>query len=426
MRTKGVNGLASGSAGLGLVLWLTFINSMGTGVVTNGIYFLTKSAYGFGIKGSFALGVVLGLTYIAGAKAVGPMLNWLKRSPRHSTRGAFLLITIGCGLLCLVPLAAQFLGIRGQWPAWVLVAAYSPLTGCMWPITEAYLSGGRRGESLRRALGAFNVTWSTALVAAFWAMGPLVKEHPLSVVAGLGVLHLLTIALVAALPAEPAAHSHEDAEPHPPIYTRLLSAHRLLLPLGYLIVSTMSPFLPTAYAAMGLAVGWHTPLTATWHAARVAGFFWFQHDQRWHGRWWAPVAASVAVVIGFGLVMLATKAGPLTESVLPIVMIASGLVLLGLGVAAIYTGALYYAMAVGGAEVDAGGTHEALIGAGYTIGPGIGLAAAVATERAWLDAGAFEWIVVVAMVAVSGLTWLVIARKRRTTPGGPEAVTRVD
>jgi hypothetical protein len=62
-----------------------------------------------------------------------------------------------------------------------------------------------------------------------------------------------------------------------------------LLPLGYLIVSTMSPYLPTAFAAMGVAIGWQTPLTATWHASRSAGFLWLQHDHRWHGRWWAPV-----------------------------------------------------------------------------------------------------------------------------------------
>jgi hypothetical protein len=57
--------------------------------------------------------------------------------------------------------------MSGQWPAWVLVAVYSPLTGCVWPITEAYLSGGRRGETLCVGrLAMFNVTWSTALVVA--------------------------------------------------------------------------------------------------------------------------------------------------------------------------------------------------------------------------------------------------------------------
>ena len=46
----------------------------------------------------------------------------------------------------------------------------------------------------------------------------------------------------------------------------------------------------------------------------------------------------------------------------------------GAGMGIVYYAALYYAMAVGRAEVDAGGTHEGLIGGGYTIGPLVGLA----------------------------------------------------
>lgn len=403
-----VNGVASGAAGLSVVLWLTFVNSMGTGVVTNGIFFLAKSAYGLGVKGNFALGIVLGLTYIGGAKAVGPLLDWLRRSPTHSTRGAFRWICVGCGALCVVPFVARAFGLGGTWPVWVLVALYAPLTGCMWPITEAYLSGGRRGEKLRRALGAFNITWSIALVAALWVIGPLVKGFPLEVIAALGVMHVATLVLVQRLPAEPAAHTEEGHEPHPAVYSRLLSAHRLLLPLGYLIVSTMSPYLPTAFGAMGIAIVWHTPLTATWHASRVVGFMWLQHDHRWHGTWTGPALATVALVVGFAMVMLSPKLGapgPEPGGAVPVLVLAAGLILLGLGVAAIYTGALYYAMEVGGSDVDAGGTHEALIGAGYAIGPGIGLGAALATEQAWIDEGAFGWIVTVAMLFLAGATW---------------------
>jgi hypothetical protein len=37
-----------------------------------------------------------------------------------------------------------------------------------------------------------------------------------------------------------------------------------------------------------------------------------------------------------------------------------------------YYAALYYALAVGHAEVDAGGNFEALIGLGYCVGPLLG------------------------------------------------------
>jgi hypothetical protein len=429
MNTRGVNGLASGLskppvAGLGPVFWLTFINSLGTGVVTNGIFFLATSAYSLGTKGNFALGILLGITYIAGAKAVGPLLVWLKRSPRHSTRGAFHLIVVLCALLCGLPMLARFMGAQGSWPVWVLVGLYSPLTGCIWPITEAYLSGGRRGHTLRSALGTFNVIWSVALVVALWGIGPFVKSFPLEVIAGLGLLHLSTIALIRLLPAEPAAHPDEHHEPHPEVYHRLLNLHRFLLPLTYLIVSTMSPYLPTAMAALSVKDVWQTPLAATWHATRVGGFLWLQFDHRWHGRWWMPIAASSCILVGFAAVMLAPQIGAITNGSAPglgpaLWVLAFGLGLLGIGVAAIYTGALYYAMEVGSAQVDAGGTHEALIGTGYTLGPAIGLVATIAVDRHLMAPSTFAPAVVCVMLALTLLVFgqaLLRSRRRSRAP----------
>ena len=66
--------------------------------------------------------------------------------------------------------------------------------------------------------------------------------------------------------------------------------------------------------------------------------------------------------------------------------------MLGAGLGIVYYAALYYAMAVGRAEVDAGGTHEALIGAGYTVGPSAGLLGT------WLGGGA----------AIVGIVWGIV------------------
>jgi hypothetical protein len=51
-----------------------------------------------------------------------------------------------------------------------------------------------------------------------------------------------------------------------------------------------------------------------------------------------------------------------------------GLASLGAGQGVIYYSAIYYGLALGGAKVEAGGTHEALVGAGYFVGPLLGLA----------------------------------------------------
>ena len=55
----------------------SFLNSIGTGVGTSGIYFLTTQGYGFSQAQNYLLGIVLGVTYIIGALATAPLLRLL-------------------------------------------------------------------------------------------------------------------------------------------------------------------------------------------------------------------------------------------------------------------------------------------------------------------------------------------------------------
>ncbi len=57
-----------------------------------------------------------------------------------------------------------------------------------------------------------------------------------------------------------------------------------------------------------------------------------------------------------------------------LLLLIIGLVAFGSGMGVTYYVALYYAMAVGKAEIAAGGKHEAFIGGGYMVGPVVGLA----------------------------------------------------
>ena len=63
---------------LGKLYAVTFLNSLGTGVVTNGIFFLTKNSFGFTQAQNFILGIVLGVTYIFGAMGAGSAISVLK------------------------------------------------------------------------------------------------------------------------------------------------------------------------------------------------------------------------------------------------------------------------------------------------------------------------------------------------------------
>ena len=74
-------------------------------------------------------------------------------------------------------------------------------------------------------------------------------------------------------------------------------------------------------------------------------------------------ACIVFVPVGFFMVMF----GGHTATVL------AGEIVFGLAAGAVYYAALYYAMVVKHASVDAGGAHESMIGLGFAVGPLAGL-----------------------------------------------------
>lgn len=366
---------AAASTGLPAPIWavllLTFLGSVGSGAVTNGIFFITDSGLGYGRGMNLALGCVFGLTYIAGALLAGASLRRLAaRVGWITTRGVLSAILAVMGLACQLPfltarLTPDHLGLS----VWVMVLIYSPATGVLWPIIESYLSGGRREKDLRGALGLFNIVWSSALVAAYWAMAPLVKDNPFTILVGLGAIHLAMAGLVFLFPKEPGHHD-AHAQPHPPVYESLLALFRVLLFASYLVLSAVNPIQPMLLDRIGVDKSSQTLVASAWLISRVAVFALFERWHGWHGKWWTPWTGLACMILGFALTVGAPALGGLA-----LTSFITGLALTGCGVAAIYCGALYYAMAVGTAGVDAGGKHEAVIGLGYTIGPLLGLGA---------------------------------------------------
>ena len=404
-------------ASLGAVLAFAWISSLGTGIATNGIYFLSREHYHFSVSENYWLGLLAGVTYIVGALGAGPVIR-RAGAAGVSTRAVLGLVVACLGVLCAVPLAAARAGSTGQWPIWVLTAIYQPLTGILWPVTESYLSGGRSGAELRSALGRFNVVWCSALVVALCAMGPL-EKHATELLAALGIVHGLSLLLLPLLGREPGRHLPHLHQPHPPVYERLLITFRILLPVSYMVLTALTPYLPAALAALGISAAWRPPLSSTWTAARFVTFFALERWHGWHGRWFPAAIGTVLLLGGFAGAVLAPLFGPGLPGV---ALMLCGLTAFGIGMSTIYTAALYYAMEVEKAEVDAGGTHEALIGVGYSGGPLCGLAGVgmVATHTVQPEAGPVVTLTLVGVIALTvvGGTGLKVASKafRRTSP----------
>ena len=377
-------------APLWAVLAITLIGSLGTGAVTNGVFFLAKSGLNFDTAQNAQLGILLGLTYIAGALAIGPALLRLARhASAISTRAVLVALHAVLALLATTPWLIN--ATTSSLPGWALVvpiAIYMPATGALWPIVESHLAGGRRGVPLRRAIGRFNIIWSSAVAASYWLMAPLVESAPLTVLAGLGALHLATIPLLFALPREPRKHVDDEHEPHPPVYARLLAAVRILLPTSYLLSSTINVVLPTAVNRLAVPTEWQTPVASTYLVVRVLVFAGMERWHGWHGRWWPVVVAAAFMLVGTALTVLSPAIAPTPSAGVALLMV--GLATFGIGMSATYCAALYYAMEVGAAEVNAGGTHEALIGIGYTLGPAGILAVSMAADRGLIDPGSSD------------------------------------
>ncbi|MEM9065697.1 MAG: hypothetical protein AAGB51_09445 [Planctomycetota bacterium] len=366
------------------VLAFVFLNSLGTGPVTNGIFFLAREAYGFSEGMSFALGIALGVTFSSGAIAVGPALRALAhRLAWLTSRGVLATLMVMLGLVNAVPWFADYVGLGGPWTIWTLTMVYGALTGALWPITEAYLSGGRNGPLLRVATGRFNVVWSIAVVLSFWLMAPLVEDDPLGVLLALSGVHLVCIGLLAWHPREPAAHVEEIHEPHPKVYVSLLRSARFLHTSSYILLAALNPLLAIVLDRSGLKVEWQTPLASTWMASRVIAFVVMERTKGWHGKRWVVPAGASLLGLGFTGCLVVPN---LLSGTSQLVVLGISLALFGAGLGLVYSAAIYYAMSVGNAEVDAGGKHEALVGVGYTTGPMlmlIGLWLTGATGTSW-------------------------------------------
>ncbi len=398
---------------LGAVLALTALCSLGTGVFWNGMAFIAKHAYDFTQTRNLLLYAMMGGIYTIGAFRAGAITRWVERWLRP--RDVLVVIVGVQAVVCLGPIAFQ-----GQWALWLAVAGVTFLSSILWPIIESYLTAGRHGASMRSAIGWFNLTWAPAVALPLLLMAPILETHGEWAIGGFAGANFLALAALIWFAPRPGHHDSGVAEAHVGSeYRLLLRSARVLLPLSYVLISAMNPILPYRFEAVGVEVGWETPATATWTIVRVAAFVVMWRMAFWHGRWGTLLLGAATMTGGFALVV--------TGASLWLMLV--GFASLGVGLGVIYYAALYYALAVGRAKVEAGGTHEGLIGAGYAVGP---LAALVGGHLprtfGWKMAdGAGIVAIVWALIALAGVPAVrpyLHARKLRmqlaAPTGGPE------
>jgi MFS family permease len=133
---------------------------------------------------------------------------------------------------------------------------------------------------------------------------------------------------------------------------------------SYTLLFLLAPLMPESLRRLELEVATATAWVALLDVARVVCFGLSGFYTAWRGRSALLVVSAVTLPFAFAVVLWAPN--------LP--LFALGEILFGLASGFCYSAALYYALLVKNAAVDAGGAHEGLIGLGFALGPLAGLA----------------------------------------------------
>jgi MFS family permease len=339
------------------VLWLSFVESFATILIERAIYFFSHERLGYSETQNLALALLFGVTYTLGAATS-------HRAARRVGDRKALAATLACLLVLHVLMA---LAPSGAMLA-VTFAAVGFFEGAKWPIVESYVGAGLEPEQQLGAVGRFNVSWALAVPLAIAASGPLIASGwpaSLFILAALAnvVAAVLLVRLPAAAPHLEAAHPSRPVEGQLARYQALLASSRWTMLSSYALMFLLAPLLPVVFQRLGRPVTEATLWASCMDAVRVLTFAALALLPGWQGRASPLLVGSIGLPVGFAAIIAGS-------TLLPVVL---GEIVFGVLAGVTYYAALYYAMVVKNAAVDAGGGHEGLIGVGLSLGPCLGL-----------------------------------------------------
>jgi hypothetical protein len=395
--------LAPRTSPLWLLLAITASESFATILIEKGIYFYTRDVLQFSDKSNLWLGLGIGVFYVMGAllshkisKAIGEK--------------NLLLFTFASQMLCHLGLMA----FPATAPFLVFTLLLQIVTGLKWPVLESYVSAGRGQHSLSKAIGRFNMSWAFAVPVAMFFFGPLteIKWINTHIAPGAGVfvaaacIHLTCFLSCLRLEPTPSHLAHDAPERPDPIlllrYEKLMVSSRWTMMLSYLLIFFLTPVIPSIFGMapenaqtdpnqlikhhLGFSLTWAPAMNSFVELVRAIAFLALFLTPVWHNKSSMLTFAAITLPLGFLMTLFGGDiAALLPESIAwgtHLFLVMAGLFLVSLGSALAYYGALYYAMVVANASVDAGGSHEGLIGSGFALGPALGLISLAASNLA--------------------------------------------
>ena len=373
------------------LLLISFIESFATILVERAVYFFCKYELAFSDRENLWVALAFGAVYVVGAMASHAvarragerrLLLWMLAA--QAAVHALMTVRPSAGLIFA---GAVMLG---------------GLNGLKWPVIESYVSAGRPPADTARAIGRFNISWSFAVPLSLAAAGPIIDLWPNGIFLLAGLLNCASIILSAPLTPRPI-HLAQDHPERPGLdelarCRRLLVSSRWTMLGSYSLMWVLAALMPEIFRTLGYAVSPATAMSSILDVCRACTFALLTVWAGWHGRAW-PIALSMATLpAGFFLVLF----GPGLGAVL------AGEVLFGLAAGITYFAALYYAMVVKNASVQAGGGHEGLIGTGFALGPAAALAGAMIQPGM---AGVAYGVLPILVVTLAGGVWPLVGKR---------------
>lgn len=383
------------------LLAVAFLESVSTVLLERGIYFYTEHVLDFSKAANLWLALVFGVVYVLGALGSHPLAQRVGEK-------RLLVITL-VSLFLLHALLARW---HGPGDLFILFTVLGLLHGLKWPLIESYIGAGRLPSETLRVIGQFNVSWALGVPLAVSITGWIVDSGaPWMLFAGAGLLNLAGLWLVRDLPSRPV-HLPDDHPERPPAlqvarYRELLTSARWSMLASYSLLFLMAPLMPDIFKGLGVGVEWATNLAALLDWVRFGSFIVLGIFVGWHGRALPLVGVVVGLPLGFLMVLFGTNVG----------IVLVGEVVFGLAAGLTYYAALYYAMVVKNAAVDAGGAHEGMIGAGFAIGPAIGLLGLMLTNITGQGAGMLLGVAPLLLLCGAGAAYSLVRLAQLRGPG---------
>ncbi len=347
-----------------LVLLITFAESFATTCLERGVYFYSTSILKFDDALNLWLALVFGVAYVTGA------LCSHAASIRIKEKTVLVLSLAGQLAVHLVMAAWSQWTLGGMTGVlFVTFTLLGFLNGIKWPVIESYVSAGWTPAQTAKAIGLFNVSWALAVPLGLIVTGPIVVYLPAGLFFLPALINLACIILVRPFAQRPVHMASNDPErPPAEVLVRLrsmLTASRFLMLVSYSLMWVLVALMPRIWKELGYSVDIAAGMSGVLDVLRLGAFALFGLWTGWHNRVSLLALSLILLPAGFFMVLSGSWGG--TAAVL------TGEILYGLIAGLVYYSALYYAMVVKNASVDAGGAHEGLIGTGFAIGPAAGL-----------------------------------------------------